>query len=185
MKNNPPPLLSALFSGKNSHSHKSGGGFSLIEMLFYITVLVFMLLIVIEVTLSIARSDRVIKALRNVENSAILALERIGRETRGMESVNVAASTLGVHPGRLVLSGEDAGGNPRTVEFYLSGGRIILRENGVDTGALTGNNAVVTSLVFTRFATSTAEGIRTALTLESGTTTSYRTETFYASTLLR
>lgn len=160
-------------------------GFSLIEMLVYIVILVFMLVIVLEVVVSVVRSDRVIETVRVIENSAIASIERVGREVRQADSINTAASSLGVHPGVLVLSGKDGAGNPRTVEFYLSGGQVMLKENGVNIGALSESSAEVTSLIFRRFAASTIEGIRTEMTIESGTSTHYRVKTFYSSATIR
>lgn len=157
----------------------------MIEMLVYIAVLVFMLVIILEVVFSVTKSERVIKAVRNVENSAALSLERISREARLAQSVNVASSTLGVHPGKLVLTGEDDAGNPRVVEFHLSNGQIWLKENGVEVGALSEGEAAVTNLIFHRFAGANSEGVRTLMTIESGTTTSYKSEKFYSSTVLR
>jgi type II secretory pathway pseudopilin PulG len=160
-------------------------GFSLLEMIIYITVLVFMLVLIIEVVMSITSSDRVIKAVRNIESAAIVFVERVSREARELDEIDVASSVLGSHPGVLVLDGQDEVGAPRTVEFYLLNGRVMLEENGVVVGALTPSDAYVSNLVFTRFATSTIEGIRTQVTISSGTTTSYRVLNFYSSTLLR
>lgn len=160
-------------------------GFSLVEMLVYIAILVFVLAIIIEVVLSVARSERVISSVRSIENSAVLALERISREIRQSDSVNVSSSVLGSHPGILVLNGEDLAGNPRTVEFYLSNSRLNIRENGVDQGSLTQNDARVTDLKFFRFFATSTDGIRTEITIESGTSTHYRSEKFYSATIIR
>lgn len=159
-------------------------GFSLIEMVVYIAILVFMLVIVIEVVFSIARSSRTVRAVRNVETSAISALERMGRELRKADSINTASSTLSTSPGVLSLSGEESG-VAYSAQFYLSGGRVMLRENGIETGALTHASSTVTSLVFSRFYATSTEGIRIQISIESGTTTAYRVETFYSSVLLR
>jgi Tfp pilus assembly protein FimT len=155
-------------------------GFSLIEMLVYIAVLVFMLVIIVAAVFSIARSDRLIRSVRDIENSAVLVMERITREIREADSVSLASSVLDSHPGKLVLQGES--GN---TEFYFSSGRIFVKENGVELGALTAASVKVTSIKFTRFASSTVEGIRTELTLESGTSTYYRTQTLYSSAVIR
>jgi type II secretory pathway pseudopilin PulG len=160
-------------------------GFSLIEMIVYIAVLTFLLGIILNVVVSVAGADRLIKSARNVESSAILALERVTREARGMENIVIASSTLGVHPGRLYMSGENASGLPRNIEFYLSNGQVFMNENGISLGALTSSDATVTNLVFQRFATSTVEGVRAEITIESGTSTHYRAEKFYSSVLLR
>lgn len=160
-------------------------GFSLIEMVVYISILALMLMVVLQVVFSITRSQRVIISVRNIENSATASLERVEREARGADSIVTASSTLGTSPGVLVFSSRDENGNTRTVEFYVTGESLRLKENGVDTGALTSSSTRVTSLIFTRFASSTVEGIRTDITLESGTSTYYKTERFYSSARLR
>ena len=160
-------------------------GFSLVEMLIYIAILILMLAVIMNVTVSVVRSGRIIKALRNVENSALISFERITRETRQAQSINLFSSVLDANPGRLVLVGTDALGNPRTVDFYLSSGVLMLSENGVDVGALTQPDAEVSSLVFHRFFSPNSEGIRTEITIESGTSTHYRSNNFYFSAILR
>ena len=154
-------------------------------MLIYIAILVLMLAVIMNMVVSVVRSGRIINALRNVENSAIVSLERITRELRQAESVNVSLSTLDSNPGKLVLEGIDETGSPRTVEFYLSLGRLFLKENGVDVGTLSQSDTQVSILIFRHFAGPNSEGIRIEMTLESGTSTYYRSEKFYSSAILR
>lgn len=166
-------------------SYSKSRGFSLVEMLIYIAILVLMLAVIMNIVISVVSSGRIIKALRTVENSALASLERITRETRQAESVNLASSVLDTNPGHLTLQGLDALGTPRTVEFYLSSGVLMFSEDGVEVGALTQADAQVTSLVFRRFSGPNAEGIRTEITIESGTSTHYRSNDFYSSVVLR
>ncbi len=160
-------------------------GFSVLEMLIYIAILVLMLSVIMNIVISVTRSGRIIKSLRNIENSAVLGLERIGRETRQAESVDLVSSILGVSPGQLVLKGTDALGNPRTIKFYLSSGALMFSENGVEVGALTQIEARVSNLVFRLFSGPNSQGIRTEMTIESGTSTHYRSDNFYSSAILR
>lgn len=160
-------------------------GFSLAEMLIYISILVLMLAVIMNIVVSVVRSGRIIKALRNVENSATVSLERLAREVRQAESVNVSLSTLGSNPGKLVLEGTDEAGSPRTVEFYLLSGVLMFSENGVELGALTQSDARVSDLIFRLFSGPNSEGIRTEMIIESGTSTYYRSEKFYSSAILR
>src|SRR3989338_3004023 len=160
-------------------------GFSLVEMLIYISILVLLLAVIMNIVVSVVRSGRVIKALRNVENSATISLERLVREIRQAESVNVGSSILGSNPGRLVLEGTDIDGNPRTVEFSLSSWTLMFSENGVELGALSQSDARVSNLVFHRFSGPNSEGIRIETTIESGTSTHYRSGKFYSSAILR
>lgn len=160
-------------------------GFSIVEMLIYITILVLMLGVIMGVVISVINSGRVIGSLKNVENSVITSLERLVRETRQAGSINLGSSVLESHPGRLVLEGTDIDGNPRTVEFYLAVDTLMFRENGIDIGALTQKDTRVTNLVFRRFSSVTTEGVRVEISLESGTSTNLRSNNFYFSAVLR
>lgn len=160
-------------------------GFSIVEMLVYISILVLMLGVIFNIVLSVIHSGKVIRSLKNVENSAITSLERLVRETRQAENIDIDSSTLGAHPGVLVLEGEDEIGNPRVVEFYLSTSTLMFKENGVDIGALTQEDTRVTNLVFRRFSSISAEGIRVEMSLESGTSTYLRSNNFYFSATIR
>ena len=61
----------------------------------------------------------------------------------------------------------------------------MFSENGGEVGALTQTDARVSSLVFRRFSQSGSEGIRTEITIESGTSTHYRSNNFYSSAVSR
>ncbi len=160
-------------------------GFSLVEMLIYMAILVLMLAVIMNIVISVISSGRVIKSLRNIENSTLVSFERITREIRQAGSINTASSVLNTNPSELILNDVDSLGNPRTVRFYLSSGILMMSENGMVAGALTQNNAYVSSLVFRRFSGSNSEGIRTEISIESGTSTHYRTNNFYFSSLSR
>lgn len=160
-------------------------GFSLIEMLIYISILVLMLAVIMNIVISVVRSGRIIGALRSIEDSAITSAERLTRELRQAESINTGLSILDSNPGRLVLEGKDDLGAPRTVEFYLSGGRLFYKENGIDIGALSQSDAQISNLVFRRFSGPNSEGIKIEVTIESGVGAYHRLGNYYFSALLR
>ena len=161
------------------------GGFSLLEMIIYIVILVFMLVIIINVMVSLTRSQRIIKTSRNIENSAVNILERFTREIRQADDIDIASSVFDSDPGKLVLSGTDINGDPRTVEFYVSSGTVFFKENDVDIGAISQSDAKVTTVVFRNFSGVEAKGIKAEITIESGTSTHYRSADFYSSATLR
>lgn len=160
-------------------------GFSLIEMLIYMSIMVLMLAVIMNIVISIIRSGRIIGALRSIEDSAVTSAEHLTRELRQTESINTGLSVLDSNPGRLVLEGKDSLGVPRTVEFYLSGGQLFYKENGVDIGALSQSDAQVSNLIFRRFAGSNSEGAKIELTIESGVGEYHRLRHYYFSALLR
>lgn len=160
-------------------------GFSLPEILIYIAILVFLLSSVMTILFSIAKSQRAFNASKSVEGSALLAMERVTREVRFAQSVDTASSTLGVNPSVLVLDGTDINGDPRSIRFSISNGALILEENGINQGGLTKEDSRVTNLVFTLIISTSSRAIKTDITIESGTSTSYRSGNFYSTTILR
>jgi len=173
------------FKSRDLAHRSTTKGFSIVEMLIYIFILVLMLSVIMNIVVSVINSGRVVKALRNIENSSLTSFERITREARQAESLDLVSSVFDTDPGQLVLVGTDALGSPRTVRFYLSSGVLKLSENGVEVGALTQADARVTSLIFRSFSGLNSEGIRTEITIESGTSTHYRVNNFYFSAILR
>ena len=57
-------------------------GFTILEMLIYIAILVLMLVVIMNAVISIVHSGRIINALRNIETSAMMSTERLARELR-------------------------------------------------------------------------------------------------------
>jgi type II secretory pathway pseudopilin PulG len=160
-------------------------GYSITELLVYIAILTFLLLIISNILISISKTQKVLAASRRVEVSGISIAERVSREIRAASSINIVTSVLGTHPGRLVLDGDDELGNTRTVEFYESNGKVYIMENGVDLGPLSVEGANVTSLVFRRFTGINSEGVRLELSIESGESASYKNMNFYSTAVIR
>ncbi len=160
-------------------------GFSLVEMIIYITILSFMLVVIVSILVTINKAGRGIKAAREIQDSGSLSLERIVREARQAINVSSASSTLGTSPGVLALNSTDSNGVAEAVQFYLQNNAIHLKINGVDKGALTRSDASVTNLVFTLITTTHSQAVRTQMTIESGTSTSYHSSKFYSTAVLR
>ena len=160
-------------------------GFSLMEMLIYIAILVLIMIVVLNILFNIISSQKKFKSARSVENSAAYTLERINRELRNAQSIDTLNSTFGSNPGSLKLIGLDSNGNQRTVEFFVSSSTVHIKENGIDLGRLTQADGKVTNLVFTHITNTHSDSVRTVIRIESGTSTNYRSENFYSTTILR
>jgi Tfp pilus assembly protein PilW len=158
-------------------------GFSILEMMLYIVILSFMLAIIINILVVMNKSVRQLHALKSVETSGTFAMERIVRESRNASSIITASSTLDASPGVLVLS--DGSTSPRVVQFSLQNGQLRMKENGIDLGALTQGDASVTSLVFTKITTTHSTAVKAQMTIESGTSTFYRSGKFYSTVIFR
>jgi type II secretory pathway pseudopilin PulG len=160
-------------------------GFSLMEMIIYIAILVLILVVVINILFNIISSQKKFKTARSVENSAAYTLDRINREIRDATTIDTAGSIFNANPGKLMLNSTDSNGNARTVEFFISSSTVHIKENGVDLGRLTQADGSVTNLVFTHITNTHSDSVRTVMRVESGTSTNYRAENFYATTILR
>lgn len=139
---------------------KTTEGFTLVEMLIYVALMVALLFAVMQLSLGVSRSYKNIKAIKNVESSAVTAFERMTREIRGAKSIDISHSALGVNPGDLILNTTDQGGAPTTVEFYVNNGVLSLKSGGVYQGPLTTGSTTVSNLIFRRIVTSNSEGVK-------------------------
>ncbi len=160
-------------------------GASLVETLIYVFVLAILLIVVVKALASFSTSFRTISSGRAVENSAIVAFERITRELRDANSVTVGQSTLGTSPGILTFATTDSSGTAKTIQFFLTNQVLHIKEDGVDMGALTYSSARVTSLIFKMISTSVSQAVRISMTLESGAGSTYKSATFYDTAVLR
>lgn len=162
-------------------SHREGvRGFSLIEVLIYLAVTVFISLAGVLTYLSL---DTVLvrnATERAVNHAAMVALERIGYEVRQAVAVNSLQSAFGTTTSELtVVRGATS------TNFAVVGDALVLSVNGVSMGPLTGDAVVVESFVVNRFVGTTTELIRVALTLHGNSKAASTTRTYYTSAVLR
>ena len=166
-------------------SEKSGKGYTLIELLIYTGILILLVAVVGSTLLSIARTYRSIAAEQAVESAAHDGLGRMVQEIRNATSIDTGGSVLTTSPGQLSLNTKDLSGAAQVVQFFLSGQVLHAREAGVDMGPLSPAAARITNLVFRSVTTSRSTAIKIEMTVESGTSTSYRVRSFYDTALMR
>lgn len=153
-------------------------GFSLLEMLIYISILTLMLVTTVNVLFSFSDSYHYFVLDRRVNSTAAAILERVVREVRSSVSIDIGASTFDVHPGMLTLNALDQTGDPVVRAFSLQGGVLTLSENGIVLGPLSSESVEITRLLFTRVASGIAEGVRIELTVRASRNTTKREATF-------
>ena len=151
-------------------------GYAVLELLFYISLFAILAIAVINSLLVMTRTFRETAIQRNLgEGGAIM--ERISREIRFSNAVNSA------NP--LLLATTDLEGDPKTVEFALSGSDIEFRENDSLVGNLNTPEVEVTNLVFTQIITSQSQAVKVELTVRSKNDSLYRQANFYDTVVLR
>lgn len=161
-------------------------GFTLVEMIIYIAFFAVLSVLAVNVTVMVMRSFYTLRLNQSVNQSAMVALERLSREIRNAYDIDTAQSTLGSSPGRLTLNTKDAVGANTTMEFYMDGAsQLRLKEGGVDKGSLVTKTVTLTDLVFRSIATLNSKAVKVEMTLHDSRATTTQAVKFYDTIVLR
>ena len=150
--------------------NKPEGGYSFVEVIIYLALLVILLLAIINGTLLLAQNYRNVKAVRDIESSAIDSMDRMTREIHNAISVNGTQTTYYTSPGSLMLNTTDTSNNAITLRFYLQGGKVLMDRNGVFVGPLTESDVTASSLIFRSITSSTSVAVKIEMTLQASST---------------
>lgn len=164
--------------------NRAQSGYSLVEMIIYISILFMILIVVVNTVISYTRSYRTLGALRTVENSAMNAMERMTRDIRGATSIDTANSTLGSSPGVLTIV-STSGTVSTTTKFYVQGGVLKVDVNGTYFGPLTLSNASTTSLTFTRLTSTVSSAVKIDMTIDGTSGPVTKTKTYHSTIILK
>lgn len=156
-------------------------GFTLVEMLVYVGLMVVVLVALVNMLLSMSKAYGYLKYSKHLQTSAVTSLDRMVRDIRNAVSVNVAQSTLDSSPGVLTINTTTVSGTAQTFKYYISGGAVKVVQDGADLGPLTLPDVTVNSLIFRKIETGISQAIKIELTLTAGT----RTANFYDTAILR
>ena len=143
-------------------------GFSLIETVVYVALVAVFSVGVIQVLLSETNAWGRARTERNLNDTAMLVMERLSHEIRLAKSVTTGESSLGTHPGVLALqtfSGTSSN-DPSSIVIFLDGTDLKIRRDSGPATTLSGNDVTITNLVFYRIASAKSEGVRIELTAQ-------------------
>lgn len=163
---------------------KDKSGYSLVELVIYISLLSIMIVIVVNTIISFTRSYHNLGALRAVEHSANDAMERISRDIRSASTVDAANSTLGSSPGVLTLIAT-AGGFSTTTKFYIQNNILKMDINGVYYGPLSLTSATVSNLVFRDLSSAVSYAVKIDMTIQATVGQVTKTKTYHSTVILR
>lgn len=155
-------------------------GFTLIETLVYMSVLVLVVGALVTTFLSF---DTVLlrnKTERVLTKEAQSGLEFMVQAIRQSDAVNTGLSTFNSSPGTLAITN-----GATTTRFYVSSGVLMMDQNGVALGPLTSDAVVLESLTFNHQTGSTSELVRVQMTLSAHNNAASTTRAFYGSAVPR
>ena len=160
-------------------------GFTLVELIVYVSVLAALLLMFSNSLLAIGRSYGQLKVIRDLDSAATVSMERITREIRSSSAVDLEQSILGTIPGTLVLDQIDVGGNTATIKLNVVDSAVHLWSDDVDEGSLLPMGVTVTKLLFYFIDTGMSKGVKVEMQLGKRIGQVTRTANYYSTIILR
>ncbi len=158
-------------------------GFSLAETIVYIALLAIIFIVVINSLVAIMTSYYTVKSSKDIENSAMLGLDRIERDTKNAASI--ASISTSTNPNSITINTFDTNGNPLVDRFYVATGTLSVDENGIYSGPLSVSGVTVTSLIFSPINTGNSSGVRIQMTLQTGSGNAFKSKNFFDTALMR
>jgi len=143
-------------------------GFSLIEVLFYITIFIILISVVTLFAATFIKSINKNHIKKEVAQGAYTVINSIIYEIENADNVYLPTSVFGAHPGQLSLKTTQKlseGEQATYIDFYLdNNNRFYIKREGEGARLLTSENLRVTNLEFQYLANS-SESIRIILTV--------------------
>lgn len=162
-------------------------GFSLLEVIVYIGVLVLIVAGAVRLTISSSFNLGEIRAEREIFADGEFAMQTIIRDIRLASAVVTAGSAFGANPGALQLTTLQKPGSSTeaTKTFSVSGARLTRQIDSYATEFLTSPRVRIIDLTFWRSSNTYSNLIRIKLTLEAGRGRSLERATLYGAAVLR
>ncbi|OGZ33444.1 MAG: hypothetical protein A2174_01285 [Candidatus Portnoybacteria bacterium RBG_13_41_18] len=150
-------------------SKKASGGFTLIEMLVYLTILVIIMGTIVIFGVMIIRTGAKIKVNAEVMDNGRRALNIMAYEIKKAQSIYSPTIVFDANPGQLSLEqsvSQPAEETKTYVDFFKCGDRLCLKREDEDALNITSDKVRVTNLVFSKLSNSTPS-IQISLRIES------------------
>ena len=158
---------------------KSNKGFTLIEMLVYMALLILISTAAVASLISMSDMFQQQKAQQLVTRNATVVLERFLSDMRVADAVDYFDSTLTIHPGKIAFIY-----GATTTSYSMVGGVIETDVDG-SVSALTDSSVTVDQLRFYVHDNTVTELARIVMTLSATAGTITHTETFSVGAVLR
>lgn len=166
----------------NSHTYnQKPTGFTLVEVLVYLAILVLVSTAAVSVMVSFSGVVSEQRTKARLITTGQTTLERVLRTVKNADAIDALNSTFGVSPGALTVLATD--GSSKT--FSLVGSVVQFTETGSPSVALTGDGVHVSNLQFHFYDNGVTELVRMAITMTATSSEQVHTETFYGAMVIR
>jgi type II secretory pathway pseudopilin PulG len=158
-------------------------GYSLIELVIYISLFVLIAVVVIQSLIYAMKTYSTARNYRTLQRNAETTLSRLTTEIRSAKAVSTSSSSFGTTSGVLALTGIDSAGLPYNPTFSLDNGIARVVVGGVST-PLASSEVTFSELTFWNIITTNSDAVKIKTTL-STTRPPFITKTFYTTVILR
>lgn len=164
------------------HSLRDQGGYSLIELVLYVGIILFVGVLVVSSYFGIVQSYQRYQTIQEINNSANTVAQSIIRDIRRATAIDVANSVFNANPGRLQATTTENDGSLTRVDFYTDDDQLFIQKGAEQATPLTKASVQVQELVFNKVQAGVRTGVRMQLELSTqdrffGTTTAEFTTT--------
>ncbi len=160
-------------------------GYTLIEMLISVGLISLLLLVIIETSLSVSKSQARARDFLEINSTAVGAFSRFSRDIRRANSVDTINSTLNASSGKLVLNMKKVDGTNDVTTFYLAEERVKEIYNAAVVGDLTPSAMSVSNLTFRLFTVASTTAVRIEMTIAPEASSTVPAVNFYGTYVLR
>ena len=139
---------------------KKTKGFTLTEMLIYISVSSIAILAIASFVLWVNRSNTKIKVLKEVLNNSKSAIETMSYEIKHAKSIYIPTSIFSTHPGQLSLETPSYAQKDEYIsyiDFFICEQSLCLKKENQDPIILTSDKVQVKNLEFNQVDTSSVQ----------------------------
>lgn len=172
-----------------TYNLKPTNGLSLVELLIYVAILSVMFVVIANTAAIVIGSFAKARTERNVTVESGVALERMVREARLAESIDLVGSVLGTDPGTLrlntITSSVDVTPITRTFSLDPVTSHLMIQDGASPARELT-SSGKITKLIFYNIAnTLVSKSIHIEMTMQDGAGAASSTRNFYSTAGLR
>lgn len=152
------------------------GGYSILELVFYIALFATISLVVINAMITMMKAFRETAIQAEFVQSGVI-MEKMSREIRQAYSIDATSTSTDL---KLNTTGVNT-----SIEFKLVGSDLSLFENTAFIDNLNTPNIIVTGLTFSQITTVKGKAVKIVLSLTSSNDKSNRVRDFYDTIVLR
>ncbi|TSC55866.1 MAG: Uncharacterized protein G01um101418_555 [Parcubacteria group bacterium Gr01-1014_18] len=121
-------------------------GSSLVEVIFYITVLALFVISMTMFNIDLLSGSAKLRTIQSVQDNLRFPIHKMSTDIRRSTGVNIGSSVFDTHPGVLSLQMASAGEDPTV--YSISSGRLRVQRGAASPEFVTSSNVIVTNLVF-------------------------------------